>query len=109
LLSLHWLLRVLGVCAFTLLLPICAPHASLFRPPIPTPPCSFPLLFGLYLPACIMLTPSLYRALRHLQHHFFLHHHHPRPRRASSAVPQHEHRDVSYEGPLEAQAQHYAN
>jgi hypothetical protein len=48
-------------------------HPSVHLPP--TPPCSFPLLFGLYIPACTTLTPCLHRALRHLQRHLFLHHH----------------------------------
>ncbi|KAJ7836418.1 hypothetical protein B0H13DRAFT_2678127 [Mycena leptocephala] len=84
-LSLHCLLRVLGACAFTLLLLICAPHAPLFRPPIPTPPSSFPL-FPLPPP-----TPPLP----------------PSPPPATSAAPQHQHRDAAHEGALEAQEQHY--
>ncbi|KAJ6505162.1 hypothetical protein C8R45DRAFT_545369 [Mycena sanguinolenta] len=95
----------LTACPWLLL--ICPPRAPLFHPPIPTPPCSFHLLFGLYSPACMTLTPSLPSALRQLQHHLFLHHHHLRPRRASSAVPHHEHHDVAHEDLPEARAQHY--
>ncbi|KAF8147240.1 hypothetical protein K438DRAFT_1989822 [Mycena galopus ATCC 62051] len=98
--SLHCLLRVLGGCAFTLLLFICSPHAPLFRPHIPTVPYSFPLLFGLYLQACMTPTPSLHRALRRLQRHIFLHHHHLRPQRAPSAAQPHQHRDATHEAAL---------
>ncbi|KAJ7852116.1 hypothetical protein B0H13DRAFT_2359720 [Mycena leptocephala] len=79
-LSLHCLLRVLGACAFTLPLLICAPHAPLF----PTPPSSFPLFFFSLLSLCDPNTlssqtptrrgPLLSRkpALYHRQRHLFL-------------------------------------
>ncbi|KAJ7929648.1 hypothetical protein B0H13DRAFT_2310284 [Mycena leptocephala] len=94
-LSLHCLLRVLGACAFTLLLLICVPHAPLFRPPIPTPPSSFPLpqpavgrSFRVNRPSTTATSSSVTTT-------------------RTSAAPQHEHRDAAHEGTPEAQEQHY--
>jgi hypothetical protein len=60
----------------------------------PTPPCSFPLLFGLYTPACTTLTPSLHRVLRATSSSII-----------TSTTARESRRCAR--GPPEAQAQHY--